>query len=432
MARSTNTWIAQSLTNLLPRRRIVRLAAKLGVVRRRRKLDIVALVHCLVLGFSAGERRTLTGLRRAYVRTTGTRLAPSSFHARFSEELTSLMRTLSLEALQRQARMRPRLKGVFAPFVEVLAVDSSLLRLHHALEPFYPSVWRNHTKASAKLGVVINVIGRGAKTVAVTHGSRHDVHLLKAGPWVKGRLLIFDLGFYRATLFDEIRQQGGYFLCRMRKQSNPVIIRSHRREHRHLRGQKLKDAQHLVGPDTLDVEGEVGYIIKRQKHKHYTVRFRFVTLYNEELGQWHRYVTNLPTTMMKARHFSSVYAARWEVELLFRELKSVYRIDQMPSGNRHVTETLIYAALLTLTLNRRLYRELIRRHKLDPQRLPLDRWTILFAAVADELLVLSLHRRERTWRARRIQSFFRAEATDPNRARIPLPYRAQQGLYLRA
>ena len=212
MARSTSTWITQSLTNLLPRRRIVRLARQLGVVRRRRKLNIVALVHCLVLGFSAGERRTLTGLRRAYTRATGIRLAPSSFHARFSEELTSLMRTLSLEALQRQARSRPRLKAVFAPFVEVLAVDSSWLRLHHALEPFYPSVWTHHTKASAKLGMVLNVIGRGAKTVAITHGSRHDVHLLKAGPWVKGRLLIFDLGFYRATLFDEIRQHGGYFL----------------------------------------------------------------------------------------------------------------------------------------------------------------------------------------------------------------------------
>jgi hypothetical protein len=54
MARSTHAWIAQSLTNLLRRRRIVELAAKLGVVRRRRELDIVALVHCLVLGFSQG------------------------------------------------------------------------------------------------------------------------------------------------------------------------------------------------------------------------------------------------------------------------------------------------------------------------------------------------------------------------------------------
>ena len=145
MARSTNTWIARSLTSLLPRRRIVRLAAKLGVVRRRRKLDIVALVHCLVLGFSQGERRTLTGLRRAYVRTTGTRLAPSSFHARFSEELTSLMRTLSLEALQRQARMRPRLKAVFAPFVEVLAarlVATAIAPRVRALLPF--SVEESH------------------------------------------------------------------------------------------------------------------------------------------------------------------------------------------------------------------------------------------------------------------------------------------------
>jgi hypothetical protein len=86
-----------------------------------------------LLGFSAGERLTLTGLRRAHARATGIRLAPSSFHARFSEQLTALKRTLSLEALQRQARARPRLKAVFAPFVEVLAVDSSLLRLHHAL-----------------------------------------------------------------------------------------------------------------------------------------------------------------------------------------------------------------------------------------------------------------------------------------------------------
>lgn len=100
-----------------------------------------------------------------------------------------------------------------------------------------------------------------------------------------------------------------------------------------------------------------------------------------------------------------VYAARWEAELLFRELKSVYRIDQMASGNRQVTETLIYAARLTLTISHRLHRELIGRDKLDPLRLPFDRRALLFATVADELLVLSLRHRDRTWRARRVQSF---------------------------
>ena len=57
MARSDASPIYNSLTSLLPRRRIRDLARKLGVVRRRRKLDVVALVYALVLGFGAGERR---------------------------------------------------------------------------------------------------------------------------------------------------------------------------------------------------------------------------------------------------------------------------------------------------------------------------------------------------------------------------------------
>ena len=39
-----------------------------------------------------------------------------------------------------------------------------------------------------------------------------------------------------------------------------------------------------------------------------------------------------------AKHFTAVDAARWEVELLFRELKGSYRLGQMPSANRRVHE----------------------------------------------------------------------------------------------
>jgi hypothetical protein len=114
-------------------------------------------------------------------------------------------------------------------------------------------------------------------------------------------------------------------------------------------------------------------------------------------------------------------------QLLFRELKGVYRIEQMPSENKHVTEALIYAALLTLAPSRRIYRTLAPR-PLDRFRMPLDRWAILVAIVAHEIFDLMLSRRDRAYRLRRIERFLRAEATDPNRARIPLPFRAQMGL----
>jgi putative transposase len=430
MARPTDSHITTALTSLLPRRRIRTLARRLGVVQRRRKLDIVALVYSLVLGFSVGERRTLSGLRRTYLRATGSRMAPSSFHARFTAPMTQLMRALLLEALEQLGRSRPRTRAVFAPFVEVLAVDAALIRLHNALESLYPSVFTHYMKASAKLCIVMNVVGRGAKTVKITHGSHHDVHLLQAGGWMKGRLLIFDLGFYRATLFREIDRHGGYFLSRMKKDGNPIVISSHRRRCR--TGIKLRELQDEAIDDILDVEGQMVY---QQRHEqrpfvtNHSIRWRCVAVYNAELEQWHRYVTNMPPQMMKAEHFTAVYAARWEVELLFRELKCTYRIEQMPSANRHVTETLIYAALLTLVLSRRLYRVLTRRWKLRSRRIPFDRWARLIATIAHDLLDVALDRHDRAYRQGRIERFLRAEAIDPNRARRHLVDKAQIGIY---
>ncbi len=175
MARRKPSHIHRALTSVLPRRRIRELSRRLGVVRRRRKVDIVSLVY----------------------------------------------------------------------------------GLHNALEHSYPSVFTHYMKASAKLGVVMNVVGRGAKTIAITHGSRHDKHLLQAGAWMRGRLLLFDLGFYRASLFEQIDAHGGYFLTRMKKQGNPVLVRSHLRAHRHLVGMKLRDVQQIVDTDVIDVDAKM-------------------------------------------------------------------------------------------------------------------------------------------------------------------------------
>jgi hypothetical protein len=159
------------------------------------------------------------------------------------------------------------------------------------------------------------------------------------------------------------------------------------------------------------------------------IRWRCVAVRNADFGHWHRYVTNTPPAMMKAEHFTAVYAARWEVELLFRELKCTYRIEQMPRANQHVTGALIYTGLLTLVLSRRLYRLLTKRWRLPPRRLPFGRWAILLATVAHDLFGVALSRRDRAYGQRRIERLLRAEALDPNRSRMQLAHRAQLGIY---
>src|SRR5262249_3081576 len=114
--------------------------------------------------------------------------------------------------------------------------------------------------------------------------------------------------------------------------------------------------------------------------------------------------------------------------LVFANLKCIYRIEHMPSGNKHITETL-YAAVLTLLLSRRLSPPLVRRCTAPPARFPFARWSRLFATVASDLLDLVLSRHDRHHRQQRIERLLRFESPDPNRARIPLAFRAQQGLY---
>jgi len=209
-------------------------------------------------------------------------------------------------------------------------------------------------------------------------------------------------------------------------------VRSHRPQHEHLIGLKLRDAQDAAAFEMLDVDAEMGFMDKANKFRHHRITFRFVAVYNEWARQWHRYVTNASPSMLAAEHFTAVYAARWEIELLFRELKTHYRLDHEPRGNRFISESLLYAAVLTLVVSRRLHRLVRRRYKLTQDALPFDRWARLVASISQQILESALSPRPRRLSERRLLAYLRNEGPDPNRSRLPLATRGQQGLYLPA
>jgi IS4 transposase len=430
MPRRRESHIRRAMASVLAPRRIRTLARELGVVRRRRKVDIVALVSALVLGFSAGNRRTLAGLRRAYERATRTTLVPSAFYDRFTAPLVRLLKRLVEQALKEAETRRPRLLLAFDSFRQVLAADGSVVRLHEALAGSYPSIWTNHMPASAKLHVVMNVVGRGPSSVQITHGSRHDLRLLHPGKWMRDKLLIFDLGYFQGLLFRAIGANGGFFLGRLKQHVNPKIVASSRPEHERFVGRQLLDVLPRLSRDTIDFETSMNYrILRGRRRGYYQVPVRVVGVWNAETKRHHLYVTNVPRLRLAADHIAGVYAARWEVELLFRELKTHYRIDDLRSCSRHVTEALLYASLLTLLLSRRLYRLLTPEPHRFPQKHPLDRWAGLFASLAHDFLELLVGPASlRSALASRLRRFLFHEARDPNRHRLLLAVRAQLGL----
>ena len=427
MARREGSQIRRALTSLLSRRWIHRQARELGVVKRRRKVDVVALVAALVLGFDGVQRRTIAGFRRAYELVTGTTLAPSAFYHRLTPELCQLLRQLTFRALAELGGQTARMQRAWSAFVEVFVADGSLVRLRDALEPWYPSVWTNHTKASAKMHVVMDARTRTPRSLELYPGSHHDVTLLSVGPWVKGRLLVLDLGYYQGQLFTAIQQQGGFFLCRLKDRANFEVLVSDQRRHV---GRRLREVVAEMQGRPLDVEVDYAFRSIRQRDW----RWRHVRL--RVVGDWHQdeqrhrlYITNASRTQFATEHVAGIYALRWEIELLLRELKSAYRLDEIPTASKAVAECLLYAALLTLAISRRLRDVVTGAQRGIRQPFPIERWAVLIGFVARDLLALLLApSHDRLVLEQRLGKLLRHEARDPNRSRLALSTRAQLGV----
>jgi putative transposase len=413
--------IREAIGSVLAVRRIERLAWDLGVIKRQRKLSIAAFVGAVVLGFATGAQRSLAGMRRAYERCTGQSLAPSAFYARFTREMAQLLRRLVEETMADLQKRAPKLKHALARFDQVLAADGSLIKLHKSLASQFPSVFPNKVGAAAKLHVVINVAGRSARSVQLVAGKRHDVTILKLGPWVAGKLLILDLAYRKGLLYKQIADNKGYFLLRKKQSDDPLITDPR------WRGKRLSALVEAFVGKTFDVDAAVPWQFDRgpNKNRRHTLPVRVVGQWNADEGHHHFYLTNAPRDMMAAEHVGPIYAARWEVELFFRELKLTHRLEQLPTRKRFVSESLIYAALLSLLLSRRL------RERLLPAAaaFPVERWARLFATFALDILNVTFGSlRACSADAKRLANVLRREAPDPNQTRLNLLARAQSGL----
>lgn len=420
MARSQFTPLRTALSRMFPAALLRRLALETGAVRRQRRVDPVKLFWVLVLTLGGRGERSIAQVRRSYERVTGVRLSASSFYNRFTPALTRFLRELLSMGFEKLNDCAEGMQAVLGEIREVLCVDSTVLRLHDALAGCWPACRTNHTLAAVKLHTVLNVRGLGPQRIKITSERVHDGPILRAGQWMKGRLLLFDLGYFRYALFDAIDRQGGFFLTRLKGNANPAlrrVLRRHRGRAVAVEGLGLRELRGRLQRAVFDAEAEICFQRRRYcgKRTRATMGVRIVGLRDEQHGGYHWYITNLPVDKIKGEQIGKLYAARWTIELLFRELKSCYQLDSIPSRKSHVVEAFLYASLLALVASRALLSAVRRWGNLANRRTPVERWARLFLSASQDLLALMLDTPVMAYaRERPLLRFLVAEAPDPN------------------
>ena len=141
----------RTLCETFPPEFLEKTAKETGVIKRKRKVDPVAIFWVLVLGFGVGMERTLASLKRSYEREGETALSDSSWYDRFSPEMVLYLKMCVIHGIEYLAKTKHRkLSDKLEQFQDVMIQDSTIIRLHKKLAKKWPAARTRKVAAGVK------------------------------------------------------------------------------------------------------------------------------------------------------------------------------------------------------------------------------------------------------------------------------------------
>jgi ABC-type multidrug transport system fused ATPase/permease subunit len=324
--------------------------------QRKRKLTCVVFFWLMVLVVGPGGPVSLSGMVSFLI------------VAYALAGLSVIQATLSRQALSENLKLRPwqffeavlnhllaayaALVGTSAPTLDLevirhlMLVDSSTLRVADRLIQIFPGhkTGRKAEWAAVKLHTAFRLFRSVPQVLALTAEKVNDKSVNFLRPLGEKVLYVFDLGYWKYGLFDTIIDLKQHFISRLREGCNPFIKEVYIGCQDWV-GKRLKEIT-LSGEevDLLVNLSSDGPSNPKMKHD--------VRLVGQQVGGvWHLYVTSIMDRVVYVVSLIvQIYVLRWQIEIFFRDLKCVLRIENFIATTENGVRIQIYAALIFYVL----------------------------------------------------------------------------------
>ncbi|KAF5413953.1 MAG: hypothetical protein C5S48_10315 [Candidatus Methanogaster sp.] len=100
--------------------------------------------------------------------------------------------------------------------------------MHESLSNLCPATRPTRVAAGVKVPCIVSVVTYGVKSVKLFPERTSGVKTLNIGPWVRDRIFLIDLGFFKYGVFDRINKYHGSFVSRLKSNANPTIVQLNR------------------------------------------------------------------------------------------------------------------------------------------------------------------------------------------------------------
>lgn len=326
-----------------------------GFIQRLRTIVASLLVSGLVMSRFSPETCGFESGRQWFARLGGALVGRRPFQMRFKVPAVVALFERAFDIAVQSWRRGTRVHHPLAKlFPDVVAIDSTIVALNDQLRSSFKGTGRKGAgegKASLKVLLAISVFGRLPLFARLVAGSVHDANLFPAlKQFAKGTLVLFDKGFFNAGLIHTLLASHVEFLCPLPRRCNPTII-GIARAPRVVRSALAKQ------PDGVALRALLGRKENVRTVWDVVVRLtkngRAVRVVIAPGLKFHRpYVTSIAAATCPAAAIAEVYRLRWQIELVFKELKQELNLTSVPTKDPYAAQAFVWASLIALAVSR--------------------------------------------------------------------------------
>jgi hypothetical protein len=185
-------------------------------------------------------------------------------------------------------------------------------------------------KGGIKVHTQINLQDRVPKLIWFSAATTHDKQFLKHVELEKGRIAVFDKGYNDYKTFDEFNESGIFFVTRLKSNASYESV-------------KENDIPSYIDDGVLKDE-VIRVDVKENGVYLKTIELRKVAYWDDENKRCFEFLTNLHG--MNAGHIALIYKKRWQIELLFKQLKQNFPLKFFLGDNENAIKIQIWCALI--------------------------------------------------------------------------------------
>lgn len=300
------------------------------------------------------------------------RISRVALHYRFSSAAAAfLFKCLQFVLQQKLACVGQLETKLLRPFPRVLIADSSSWDVSEKLRNALPGSGGSASAANCKLQTLYDYKHGQLQFLDVTPGIVPDNRYTDNLPALlqERDLILADLGYFKIATFVKIAAKGAFFLSRflvgttVRKPltQTPINLEKHLRKSRDIAFEMKtvlgteKSSQLPSRLIALRVNPRIANERRRRLKKEAKKKHRTVSRHHLRMCDWTLFLTNIPQPCLPLALVRALYTLRWQIELLFKQLKSVLRIHQSNTGNENRLLCELYGKLIAAVIIHRIH-----------------------------------------------------------------------------